>query len=203
MYRKTKWANNLGKSIRSIAVLLICSAVTASLPGCGGDRAPQVTHGGTQVTINELQSRNSTIESDTNKKSDWVELYNGSETDEDLAGFFISDDAASPKKAMLASLAVVPANGFLVLWLDDTMVSGTPLHFPFKLSGDGDHFLLSDPKGNVIRKVALPADPTGTDTTVPDVSYGAYPDGSTTYSWCSTPTPGAPNAADCAVDAGI
>jgi hypothetical protein len=155
------------------------------------------------VTINELQSRNSTIESDTNKKSDWVELYNGSETDEDLEGYFISDDAATPKKAKLPTLAVIPAKGFLVLWLDDTSVTGTPLHFPFKLSGSGDHFFLNDPNGNTLEKVDLPADPTGTSTTAPDVSYGAYPDGSRSYAWCTTPSPGAPNSADCSADAGL
>jgi hypothetical protein len=202
MTRNPEWTSNLGKSIGSSAVLLIGLAVTAVLAGCESDRPVPAGLGGTLVTINELQSRNSTIESDTNKKSDWVELYNGSETDEELEGFFVSDDAATPKKAKLPSLALVPAKGFLVLWLDDTLVSGTPLHFPFKLSGSGDHFFLNDPNGNTVQEVALPADPTGTSTTAPDVSYGAYPDGSHTYAWCATPTPGKPNAADCGADAG-
>jgi len=173
------------------------------MAGCEGDHPTPISLSKTPVTINELQSRNSAIESDTNKKSDWVELYNGSETDEDLDGYFISDNAGTPKKAKLPTLAVVPAKGFLVLWLDDTMVTGTPLHFPFKLSGDGDHFFLNDPNGNTLEKVDLPADPTGTSTTAPDVSYGAYPDGSHSYAWCATPTPGAPNGADCSADAGL
>ncbi len=202
MNRTTWWANGPTTSTHSTASALIAFGALALLVGCQGDRSPQGSFGGTSVTINELQSRNSTIESDTNKKSDWVELYNGSETDEDLAGFFISDDVAKPKKAKLPPLAIVPAKGFLMLWLDDTLVSGTPLHFPFKLSGDGDHFILNDSNGNLIAKVDLPADPTGSNATAPDVSYGAYPDGSSNYAWCGTPTPGAPNAADCGSDAG-
>jgi hypothetical protein len=98
---------------------------------------------------------------------------------------------------------VVPAKWFLVLWLDDTD-KPEQLSFPFKLSGDGDFFVFSNPNGHLIQRVELPDDPTGTDTTVPDVSYGAYPDGSKDFGWCETPTQGEPNDADCAAstDAG-
>jgi len=168
--------------------------------GCGTEspRGQQnVTTSAETVSVNELQSQNSTIQSDTGKKSDWVELYNDGDTDVSLAGYFISDDKDALEKAMLPEAAVVPAQGFLVLWLDDTTNDETPLHFPFKLSGDGENFFFASPAGKVIRKVVLPADPTGTNTGAADVSYGSYPDGSYAMGWCRTPTPGKPNAADC------
>jgi hypothetical protein len=171
--------------------------------GCGDEDVKATEISATKVTINELQSRNSTIESDTGKKSDWVELYNPSDTEENLEGYFVSDDLVEKQKGKLGVDAIVPAQGFLILWLDDTENTGTPLHFPFKLSGDGDYFFLNDPSGHVVGSITIPPDPTGDNADAPDVSYGAYPDGSDVFKWCRTPTPGRPNAADCAApDAG-
>ena len=182
--------------------MLASISMAAFLAGCGSDEVAKQVFTETVVTINELQSRNSSIESDTSKKSDWAELYNPSDANVSLEGFFISDDRNTPTKAKLPAEAVVHAQGFLVLWLDDTTGDAThPLHFPFKLSGDGDHFVLSNPNGHIVQAVTLPDDPTGTDTTLPDVSYGAYPDGSINFGWCAKPTQGDPNEADC-VDAG-
>ena len=184
----------------SIASLVVATV----LVGCSSDNAKTAGSTQTQVTINELQSKNSKIESDTGKKSDWVELYNPAKTDQDLAGCFISDDSSDPEKGKFSINATVPAQGFLVLWLDDTNDPSTPLHFPFKLSGAGDYLFLNDPAGKVLESVTIPPDPTGGDSNAPDVSYGAFPDGSESYNWCQTPTPGQPNAADCAAtDAGL
>jgi len=191
-------------AIGPVSLLL---AVSIMAPGCGDDSPPNhpANTSVSTVAINELQSRNSSILSDTGKKSDWVELYNDGESDVSLEGYFISDDKNALLKAELPAAAVVPALGFLVLWLDDTLDTEHSLHFPFKLSGDGENFYFVSPEGKVIRKLTLPADPTGTSTTAPDVSYGAYPDGSYDMGWCRTPTPGKPNAADCGEkgDAGI
>jgi hypothetical protein len=176
--------------------------LASGLVGCGSEESSQAASAATGVTINELQSRNSTISSDTGKTSDWAELYNSGDAEMNLDGYYISDNPDVPQKAKLPAQAQIPAKGFLVLWLDDTLDPSIPLHFPFKLSGSGEHFLLNTPNGIVVTKVDLPPDPTGTDTTAPDVSYSAYPDGSYTFRWCNTPTPGAPNAASCSVDGG-
>jgi hypothetical protein len=189
---------------RTALYLVASLAVMTILAGCGNDEVSHPVSMETQVTVNELQSRNSSIVCpETKKKSDWVELYNPTDEDANLQGYFISDDPAIPKKVKLSGDVVVLANSFLVLWLDDTN-DVTPLHYPFKLSGDGDFFILSNPNGYPIHKVTLPDDPTGGNTTLPDVSYGAYPDGSKNFGWCASPTLGRPNAADCAAatDAG-
>lgn len=174
------------------------------MAGCGSDTNPvrAADTNATSVTINELQSKNSTIESDTGKKSDWVELYNAGDSEANLDGYFISDDDKALEKAMLPAEAVIPAGDFLVLWLDGTTNVDAPLHFPFKLSGDGETFYLSGKNGRIFEQIEVPADPTSADPTAPDVSYGAYPDGSDSYGWCHTPTPGKSNASNCGADAG-
>jgi hypothetical protein len=177
----------------AVSVALALGLALLAMPGCGNDNGPSSPS--TQVTINEAQSKNATIVSDTGQKSDWVELYNPGTGEEKLAGFFISDDPAKPQKAILPSQALIPPKGYLVLWLDDTNSSATPLHFPFKLSGKGDNFLLSAPNGTILKQLPIPADPTGEDTTLPDESYAAYPDGSGSYHWTVMPTPGSTNSA--------
>ncbi len=185
----------IGNSVVPALAMLLCTS-------CGEQDAKQAQNSDTRTVVNELQSRNSTIESDTGKKSDWVELYNASDTEESLEGYFISDDLVDNQKGKLGADAVVPARGYLVLWLDDTENASTPLHFPFKLSGDGDYFFLNDPSGRAVQSITIPPDPTGTNADAADVSYGAFPDGTEAFNWCKTPTPGQPNAADCAADAG-
>jgi len=180
-----------------MALTLLVSFVT---PACGDDSSPTAkkdTQSIASVTINEVMSKNSTYLSDTGKKSDWLEFYNDASTDVSLEGYFISDDKNALLKAALPAAAVVPAMGHLVIWLDGTTDLESPLHFPFKLSGDGENFYLSTAEAQVVKKLTIPADPTGTNSTASDVSYGAYPDGASTMGWCRTPTPGKSNSEDC------
>jgi len=179
------------------ALTLLVSFVTAA---CGDDGSPtqtKSTQSIASVTINEVMSKNSTYLSDTGKKSDWLEFYNDGSTDVSLDGYFISDDKDALLKAELPAAAVVPAKGHLVIWLDGTTDLESPLHFPFKLSGDGENFYLSTAEAVAVKKLTIPADPTGTNTAAADVSYGAYPDGASTRGWCRTPTPREPNSEDC------
>jgi len=189
------------------AALAIGLPLALSTAGCGSESPPTRAGAGSStaasVMVNELQPKNSSIESDTNKKSDWVELYNPSDSDAALEGYFISDDKDALEKAELPAQAIVPAGGFLVLWLDGTTDPDHPLHFPFKLSGDGETFYLVTPSGEILRDVVVPPDPTSANTSAPDVSYGAYPDGSDKFGWCRTPTLRDHNDEDCESDAGL
>jgi hypothetical protein len=193
------------RQVSLTALTLLVSFVTAA---CGDDDSPTATKSVksiASVTINEVMSKNSTYLSDTGKKSDWLEFYNDGSTDVSLEGYFISDDKNALLKADLPAAAVVPAKGHLVIWLDGTTDLESPLHFPFKLSGEGENFYISNAEAQVVKKLTIPADPTGTNATAPDVSYGAYPDGASTMGWCRTPTPKEANSEDCTPgnDAGL
>lgn len=182
--------------------------VSIAATACGDDDVTDQKATNTSISsisINEVMTKNSSIESDTGKKSDWLEFYNEGDTEVSLEGYYISDDKDALLKVKLPSAAVVPAQGFLLIWLDGTFNADTPLHFPFKLSGDGENFYLSTPAGKIAKNLTIPADPMGANANSPDVSYGAYPDGSTTFGWCTSPTPKAKNGADCApgADAGL
>ncbi|HZI25522.1 MAG TPA: lamin tail domain-containing protein, partial [Chryseolinea sp.] len=99
---------------------------------------------------------------------DWIELYNASEAEQNIGGYFIYDDATN--KYSIPANTVIPAKGFLVLYCDDT---GTGLHTNFRLTTDGEKVYLENAAGTLIDMVEFPVLDNGQ-------SYGRYPDGSET-----------------------
>ena len=92
--------------------------------------------GCTPLRINEVSSGNDIYISDYGKKSDWLELYNTTNQDIELAGLYLSNNRDNPQKYQFQG-GVVPAHGTCVVWCDgkDDI---TQLHAPFKLdNADG------------------------------------------------------------------
>ena len=78
-----------------------------------------------QVVINEIQASNSsTIEDADGDSSDWLELYNHSDSPYDLGGHGISDDPEEPMKWVFPSFRLQPGER-LIVWC-----SGKDLRFP-------------------------------------------------------------------------
>lgn len=93
------------------------------------------------VKVNEVSAANSVFVNDVFKKNDWLELYNTTDTDINVAGLYVSDDIDNPLKYQIPSSTVlntiVPAHGHLILWADK-LEAVTQLHVDFKLNnGDG------------------------------------------------------------------
>ncbi len=147
---------------------------------------------GTKVVINEFMASNNSdsgISDPQGDFDDWLELYNLGDQPINLAGMHLSDKLDDPNKWQIPTGyptdTTIPANGFLVIWADEEPLDG-PLHADFKLSADGEDILLSDANGNLIDGISF-----GQQTT--NISYGRYPDGTETWRFFSTPTPGAEN----------
>jgi hypothetical protein len=124
--------------------------------------APEVS----DILINEVYSRG------IDGNLDWVEIHNTSEAEIDITGYKIYDSggqSGSKPKKEFPSGSVVPANGFLVIVVDDAEESG------FGISSGGEDIWLEDTAGEVIHTVTVPA------ISVETSSYGAFPDGSTTW----------------------
>lgn len=94
--------------------------------------------------INEVMASNtSTIADENGYFGDWIEIYNPGAVAVDLAGMYISDDAATPTKYQFptgSSATVIPAGGFKLIWADDSTQTG-PLHLNFKLSSTSGEFI--------------------------------------------------------------
>mgnify|MGYP000624346988 CR=1 FL=1 len=118
------------------------------------------------VVINELFSRGTAAE------LDWVEIYNPTSSSVDITGYKIYDSGGNagtkPKKEFPAG-SVIPANGFLVIIVDDTAASG------FGLSSSGEKVWFENASGTLIDSVDLVA---VTDTAA---SYGRTPNGSANW----------------------
>lgn len=132
----------------------------------------------------------STLEDDAGAFSPWVELYNSGDEAVDLGGVPFSDDLTSTEKWEIPceGEAVVPARGFLVLFLDGEAENLGGLHATFRATADA------------LGSITLVLN-RGTDIVTfqesrlePDVSAGRYPDGEGIVQVLAQPTPGSPNA---------
>ncbi len=142
------------------------------------------------ITINEFMASNRSVLQDSDGQyKDWIELYNANPYPVDVAGMFISDDSLDPVKhripARFSDSTTIPAGGFLVLWADDSTEQGI-LHLDFRLSGDGEQVILTQPNGlDLLDSVTYP-------DLIPDTPYGRSSDGLGSFCYMP-PTPGASN----------
>ncbi|MBQ0019339.1 MAG: lamin tail domain-containing protein [Bacteroidales bacterium] len=146
------------------------------------------------VHVNEVSAGNTVNINDYYKKDDWIELYNSTEKDIDIAGMYISDKAKTPLKYQIPNdieglNTIVPAHGHLVLWASKRDIKGEQIHTNFKLDNDEDKI------GMVI---LTSADKTWSDTLTynkheGDQTYGRYPDGADKVYLMAMPTIGKTN----------
>jgi len=136
------------------------------------------------IAINEVCSSNDTIIKDPQGEyEDWIELYNNTDSDISLKGYFLSDDNSELDLWEFPD-TFIAANSYLLIWADkDDGDFG--LHAEFKLSSSGEAVFLSNPSVEIIDDVIFGAIPT-------DTTYGRSPNGSGAF-FIMSPTPGAYN----------
>ncbi len=138
------------------------------------------------VVINEvMQSNIDYLMVDNDFPDSWVELYNSSNSDVCLSGYYISEKASLAKGYMLPSEAIVPAKGHLLIYCDK---ENHGLHASFRIDAGKASVYLLDPQGNVVDGLTLGEMP------VANVAYGRVTDGSEEWQYELEPTAGASNA---------
>jgi len=142
------------------------------------------------LVINEFLASNVTINTDgAGEYDDWVELFNPTDTDLFLSGLYLSDNPENLTKWQFPFGGVIlGAHEYLLIWCDEDQEQ-PGLHANFKLSAEGEFIALVAGDGVTIID-SLTFGPQS-----PDVSYGVWPDGSGTWQYLTSPTPGAPNGA--------
>ena len=104
-----------------------------------------------------------------------VQVHNANATSSDLTAIpFLSLGSSSPVEGELS---------------EHLSASASYLHTNFKISADGEAILLLDPSGAVINNV-------NTSDLPVDISYGRESDGSDTWVYFNSPTPGASNTTE-------
>ena len=142
-------------------------------------------NGRCQLVINEFMASNSSVISDPefHNFSDWIELYNSGNSDINLNGYYITDNLNRPDKWKITTDAIIPANGFLLIWADGDSIG---LHTPYKLAQEGEEIGLFSPTHVLIDSITYSAQYT-------DISYGRQTDGNSTWGFFTESTPGASN----------
>lgn len=146
---------------------------------------------GPSVVINELMADNDNIIADPQGEyDDWLELYNRTDSAVLLTGMYLSDQEDEPTKWAFPENTEIPANGYLIVWLDDDVDAAEGLHANFKLSKGGEValFVDTDANGNQV----LDSITFGEQET--DVAFGRLPDGTGDFQIVQA-TPGAQNMA--------
>ncbi len=130
---------------------------------------PEIQKG--ELVINEFMSSNksSVLDSTDTKYEDWIEIYNNTNEDVDLSGFFLSDDYTNPSKYEFPDYTSIKSKDRLVIWLDEDG-EATGLHANFKLSLGGEELILSRPDGFVLDSLTFGVIPS-------DQSFERCPDG--------------------------
>ncbi len=140
------------------------------------------------LVVNEIMASNDTTIADQGDDyDDWVELYNAGGRKAHLAGLFLSDDAAEPRRWPLPDRDLGPGD-HLLFWCDDDTEQGW-LHGPFKLSKGGEEIGIYDLdlRGNgALDRIVF-----GPQTS--DISEGRSPDGAPSWVVLPFATPGEAN----------
>ena len=129
------------------------------------------------LVINEVLASNvNGILDQDGTHSDWIEIKNTDAAPVDLAGWYLTDDAANLTKWQFPSTGVA-AGGYLTVFASDKnrAVSGQELHTNFKLSSEGEFLALVMPDGATLASSFNPY-PALED----DVSYGEGASNATT-----------------------
>lgn len=140
------------------------------------------------VVINEICTKNTTVSAPNGQYYDYIELYNPGSSAVSVGGYGLSDDEANPLRYVLPADASVPANGFYVIYCGVAETDGI-VGASFGLSKKGETVCLSDPNGSILELHQL-------DALNDDTAFGRVPDGSDTFAYLNTLSPGAPNPTD-------
>ncbi len=170
---------------------------TTATPGAENDKAGEAladrflrSLNTSKVYISEAMSSNNSVSlGDQQPFADWVEIVNYGDQPFDLSGYGLSDNIGWPRKWQFPAGVSIWPGEHKVIMLDKSKLTGTNaanLHASYALArGGGETLTLSDPEGNVLDKMRMPALPA-------DVSYGRAADREGFF-YFNAPTPGAAN----------
>ncbi len=139
------------------------------------------------LVINEIQSSNATtIADEDGDYEDWIELYNGTDTAINLAGYYLSDNINNLQMWIFPEVIIEPQGFIIVFASGKNRVNSSSLHTNFSIDRSGEAIALS--YNNQIIDYFAPV------ILLSDISYGRYPDGSINTYYFHDPSPNAPNS---------
>ena len=151
----------------------IASAVLMASPMHCGVLPAVAAQSADGLCINEVCTQNKNCYADSlGRASDWIELYNGGDSDISLDGFGLSDDAASPMKFSFPIGTVIRKGEYLTVIANKDTAAADELNTGFSLSKSGETVVLTSPEGETIQSLDVPA--MGEDETFGRTRDGGY-----------------------------
>jgi hypothetical protein len=145
------------------------------------------------VRINELGANKEIAYNDYFEKSDWVELYNCTDSAVNIAGLYISNSEDNPRMYKIpdnqGKKTRIEPYSHCILWADEEP-DNREIHLPFKLPSSGGTLILSAYEGD---SILLWRDQLVYSAHKDDRSFGRYPNGSDKLHELHHPTPGRTN----------
>ena len=185
-YRFTGWKKS-GTQYSTNAAISVTGTSAIKLQACfkALTDAEKTTQGLTPVRINEVSAANGIHVNEYFKRNDWVELYNTTDKDIDVAGMYLSDNEQKPLKYQISkgdsqASTTIPAHGYLIVWCDK-LESKDQLHASFKLDADGGSVLLTAADESWSDRLVYTAHQA-------DQTVGRYPDGGSDIFVMNVPT---------------
>jgi hypothetical protein len=179
--------------IKSLIAIIIIAAIAAGvflLLSNDGKESPPV-QSEALVIINEFLASNSGVMPDDNGKySDWIEIYNPTDSVVDLTGFGLSDDKKAPKWKFPGIM--LKAKGYLVVFASGSDISKADAayqHTNFKLSSTGGGVYLFNAAGELYDKIEYKSQ-------TENISTGRGPQDLSQLMTFKNPTPGFSNDED-------
>jgi hypothetical protein len=135
----------------------------------------------TNIFINEIMASNTntTMDKDFYKFSDWIEIYNKTETELDIKGYKLVDEG-NPQGWIFPQGSKIAPNSYLIIWADKKSTTQredgkriAELHTNFKLNDKSEILSLYDASGTLLDKVEFKKQKA-------DISYGRDKD---KYTW--------------------
>ena len=141
---------------------------------------------GSGIYINEILTSNAASDYDatTSDYPDWIEIFNSNPTSVNLGGYFLSTDPENKKMWQIPGGTMVPANGYLSFWADDSDLTN---HVGFALDKEGGFIGLFSADG-------ICADSFSYGFQLRDVSYGRSASDPDKLVYFSNTTKGAANS---------
>ncbi|MBL0340795.1 MAG: T9SS type A sorting domain-containing protein [Bacteroidetes bacterium] len=108
-------------------------------------------------------------------------MYNNSSSPLSLYGLYITDDFDRMAKFAFAKDAIIPANGFYMVWADEEDPTTGFAHANFKLAAGGEQLMLSDGFSLVLDSITY-------GTQFDDVATGRCPNGTGNFQFIGQPS---------------
>lgn len=149
---------------------------------------------GKEIIINEIMPNNvnTVIDEDYKFPEGWVELYNTTDKDIDIKGWFLSNARSNLLMWEIPVECVIPSHGYKIIYLDkEETVSSDHIHAIIDSDNTSGKFYLVRDDGSVEDEISKYRN------ALINHSYGRCPSDTSSWVWFEHATPMRPNSDDC------